>query len=257
MGEKQLCRHQSQWSQRRKRFLPQQRFTCSPWWRPWLFLCTPGGPHGSSIWWENECIPKDSMTLESSCWNRFLAGPVDSWKVESCWSRFAGRILWPHGKQPEWSSLFLKNCSQFHPMTQTHAGAVHEGLQPLGMSYVGEVNGGLSPRQGTSHWNRWRMWGGRSSRKSLTTTSIPVPLHCLGEGGREVVSEVESGKKGEVGRRCFHIWVYFSKSFSDLIGSKLTSFPWIYSVLPVMIAGEGSASVSQAKILLLHFLSPL
>lgn len=40
------------------------------------------------------------------------------------------------------------------PMTQTHAGAVHEGLQPLGMSYVGEVNGGLSPRQGTSHWNR-------------------------------------------------------------------------------------------------------
>lgn len=59
----------------------------------------------------------------------------------------------------------------------------------------------------------------------LTTTSIPVPLHCLGEGGREAVSEVESGKKGEVGRRCFHIWVYFSKSFSDLIGSKLTSFP--------------------------------
>lgn len=77
----------------------------------------------------------------------------------------------------------------------------------------------------------------------LTTTLIPVHLLCLGEGGREAVSEVEPGKKGEVGRRCFQMWVYFSISYSDLIGSKLTSFPWIYSVLPVMIVGEWSASV--------------
>lgn len=55
-----------------------------------------------------------------------------------------------------------------------------------------------------------------------TTTPIPVPLHCLGERGREAVSEVDSGKKGKVGGRCFHIWVYFSVSYFDLIGSKFT-----------------------------------
>lgn len=56
----------------------------------------------------------------------------------------------------------------------------------------------------------------------LTTIFIPIPLCCLGEGSREAVSEGEYGKKEEVGRTCFQFWVYFSMSYSDLIGGKFT-----------------------------------
>jgi len=57
----------------------------------------------------------------------------------------------------------------------------------------------------------------------LTTTPIshpPAPL--AGGGGREIRSEVEPGKKGGVGERCFKMCFYFSLSYSDLIGNKLS-----------------------------------
>ena len=39
-------------------------------------------------------------------------------------------------------------------MRRTHTGAVHEGLQPVGRTHIGEVRGELSPVRGTSRWSR-------------------------------------------------------------------------------------------------------
>jgi len=53
----------------------------------------------------------------------------------------------------------------------------------------------------------------------LTIAPIPHAPAMLGCGrGKEFVTEVEPGKKGGVGGRFFKIWVYFSLSYSDLIG---------------------------------------
>ncbi|GAB0187278.1 hypothetical protein GRJ2_001193100 [Grus japonensis] len=40
-----------------------------------------------------------------------------------------------------------------HLMEETHAGAVHEELQPVGRTHI-EVHGGLSPMGGTPCWSR-------------------------------------------------------------------------------------------------------
>jgi len=69
----------------------------------------------------------------------------------------------------------------------THAGAVHEELQPVGRTHVGEVCGELSPVRGT-----FTLEQGKSVRSpppeeegaaettcdELTVTPIPCPLHC-------------------------------------------------------------------------------
>jgi len=64
----------------------------------------------------------------------------------------------------------------------------------------------------------------------LNATPIPHPPVLLGAGGgREIANEVEPGKKGGVGRRCFKIWFYFSLPYSDLIGNKLISLSRVCS----------------------------
>jgi len=73
----------------------------------------------------------------------------------------------------------------------------------------------------------------------LTTTPIPRPPAPLGGRRERNGSEVEPGKKGMVGGRCFKIWIYFSLSYSDLSGDKLTFFsPQVQSVLSVTVIGE-------------------
>jgi len=57
----------------------------------------------------------------------------------------------------------------------------------------------------------------------LTTTPIPHPPALLGGRRERNGSEAEPGKKGGVGGRCFKIRIYFSLSYSDLIGDKLNS----------------------------------
>jgi len=59
----------------------------------------------------------------------------------------------------------------------------------------------------------------------LTVTPIPRPSALLGGwgGGRETGVKLSPGKKGGVGGRCFKIWIYFSLSYSDLIGDELNS----------------------------------
>ena len=78
------------------RSMVEQISTCSPW----------RIPHQSRWMPKGGCDP-----MESPCWSRLLAGPVDPWREGSpCWSRFAGRTCDPMG-DPHWSSLFLKDCN--------------------------------------------------------------------------------------------------------------------------------------------------
>ena len=96
-------------------------------------------------------------------------------------------------------------------MEGTHAGAVCEELQPVGRTHVGEVCGGLSAMGGTPRWSRGGVRSPPPEEEEaaetrcdeLTTT--PIPLRCWRGGGREFRSEVEPGKKGGVGGRCFKI----------------------------------------------------
>jgi len=60
----------------------------------------------------------------------------------------------------------------------------------------------------------------------LTVTRNPhslSPCAAQGEESRNV-SEVERGKKGGVGGRCFEIWFHFSLSYCDFIGNELNFF---------------------------------
>jgi len=64
----------------------------------------------------------------------------------------------------------------------------------------------------------------------LTVTPIRRPPAPLEEGRERNRSKVELRKKGGVGGRCFKIWIYFSLSYSDLIGDELNSLFSISSV---------------------------
>jgi len=57
----------------------------------------------------------------------------------------------------------------------------------------------------------------------LTTTPFPCPPAPLGGRRKRNGSEVEPGKKGGVGGRCFKVWFHFSLSYCDLIGDELNS----------------------------------
>jgi len=57
----------------------------------------------------------------------------------------------------------------------------------------------------------------------LTITPFPIRLCCSGGRKERNGSEVEPGKKGGVGERCFKIWIYFLLSYSDLICDELNS----------------------------------
>ena len=90
--------------------------------------------------------------MGSPRWSRFLAGPVDLWRKEPteqvCW-----QDLCPH------RGPMLEQCAPegLHTMERTHAGAVCEELQPVGMTHVGEVHEGLYPVGGTPCWSRERV----------------------------------------------------------------------------------------------------
>ena len=51
----------------------------------------------------------------------------------------------------------LEQPEGLNPVEGTHAGAVHEELQPMGRTHVGEDCGELSSVRGTSRWSRGRV----------------------------------------------------------------------------------------------------
>jgi len=59
--------------------------------------------------------------------------------------------------------------------------------------------------------------------EELTAAPISRPLSRLGWRSWRNMSEVEPGKKGGVGGKCFKIWFYFVLSYSVFIGDKLNS----------------------------------
>jgi len=55
----------------------------------------------------------------------------------------------------------------------------------------------------------------------LTAAPFPVPLHHSGEGCRETGVKSTLGRREGWGECVFRIWIYFSLSYSDLIGDEL------------------------------------
>jgi len=119
-----------------------------------------------------------------------------------------------------------------HPMEGTHAGAVHEELQLVGRTHIGEVCDELSPTRGT-----FMLELGKSVRSppheeegaaetmcdELTITPIPHPPVPLGWRRQRNGIEAEPGKKGGVGGRYFKICISFSLSYSVFIDEELNS----------------------------------
>lgn len=101
---------------------------CTPW-RSMVEQIS-GGPHVRA-----GGVPKEDYdSMGRSCWSRVLEGPVDPWRENPWSSRFSGRTCDPKGS-PHWSSLFLKDCTQWKGFTKKCSlwEAVHEGLYPMGV----------------------------------------------------------------------------------------------------------------------------
>ena len=125
------------------------------------------------------------------------------------WSRFAGRACDPVG-DPQWNSLFLKDCTPWKGPTleqfvknDSHRRnswrTVSRGRDPT-LEQGKTVRSPPPEEEGAAE----------TTCDELTATPIPYPLRCSGRGGgRKIGNEVEPGKKGGVGGRCFKICFYF------------------------------------------------
>jgi len=221
MWDKQLCRHQGQWRRRGRR--------CSRCLSRQFSLAACGEDHG-----EAGCPPAAHGGPRCSRYPPVAHGRDPTPEQVDAWSK-----LWPRGRDPARSSRPLERGAHtragllaglvtpwkgptleqpvpegLHPVEGTHAGAVREELQPVGRTHIREVCGELSPVGGTSCRSR-----GESVRSpppeeegateatcdELTATPIPHPSAPLRGKRERNRSEVEPGKKGEVGARCFKI----------------------------------------------------
>ncbi|GAB0181827.1 zinc finger and BTB domain-containing protein 5 [Grus japonensis] len=90
-------------------------------------------------------VPKGGCDpVGSPHWSKLLAGPVTLWREEPTLEQVCWQDLWPRG-----GPMLEQSAPEgLHPMEGTHTGAVHEELQPMGRTDVGEVHGGLSPVEG-------------------------------------------------------------------------------------------------------------
>ena len=107
--KKQLCRHQGQW-RRRGEEVPetseQRSFPCSSWWRPWWGRLSPCSPRRFMVQQRSTCSPwKGPHAGAGSCQDLRTHG-----ERSPRHSRFTGRTCDPVG-DPRWGSLFLKDCT--------------------------------------------------------------------------------------------------------------------------------------------------
>ena len=110
----------------------EQIYTCSPW----------KGPHARA----GGCL-KEAVTPWGACAG---AGSCqDLWPVERGVHTRAGLLA---GLATPWGPKLEQPVPEGrHPVEGTHAGTVHEELQP-----IGRTHGELSPVKGTPRWSRGR-----------------------------------------------------------------------------------------------------
>lgn len=135
-------------------------------------------------------------------------------RVAHLWSRFAERA------EPLWK--------------ETHTRPVCE-LYPMGRAHTGEVQGSCLPWEGEGKGcSPWA--AAETTCDELTKTTIPISLCLWGQ--------VELGRRyGWGGEGVLEICFTSYYIGLILIGNKLSWFPRVKSVLPVMVISEGFLSV--------------
>jgi len=142
------------------------------------------------------------------------------------WSRFAGSTCdpvgdpvcsWrtaPRGKDPRWSSSWRTAPSGKDSRWSSLSITVSCKRDPT--LEQGKSVRSLPPEEAGA---------AETTFDELTVTPNPHPPVLL--GGEEVEKQEWSWarEEGRGGRKVFKIWVYFSLSYSDLIGDKLNEFP--------------------------------
>lgn len=86
-------------------------------------------------------------------------------------------------------------------------------------THFGAICGGLSPLEGTPHWSSREEEGGVAETRSDHRLHSPSPGLLDERKAEKNRSEVMPGKEGEIGEDVSKIWIYFSVSYSDLIGN--------------------------------------
>ena len=241
MWKKQPCRHQGQWRMRGEELLraPEERFACSPQWRPWwsrLSLQPMEVHHGADLHLQPA---EDPMPEQMDAWRKLwphgepvleqvparTCGPVETEKLmleQVCWwglwlhggTQAGAACSWrtaPRERDPCWGSLWRAAACGKDSRWRISQGTVSHGRDLM-------LEQGQSVRSPPMR---------RKEQESQRVTNwpqppFPVPQHHLGGGGRK--TEVEPRKKREVGQRCYTMWLYFSLSYSNWIGDKLNFF---------------------------------
>ena len=180
------------------------------------------------------CFPLQLMTKTMVRQLIPLQSMVEQISTCSPWKELHARAGWclkeavtPWGA-PCWSNLFLRDCTRGRdPRWGRSWRAAARGKDSRVRSLCRTLSRERDPRleQGQRVRSPPLRRKERPSQRVMNWLQppFPVPLHCSGRGGREYESEVEPGKKGVGGRRCFKIWIYFSLSYSDLVGDELNS----------------------------------
>jgi len=208
-----------------------------PWWRrsppvpvegtPCWSRGMPEGsydPMGSPVREQGPARTCRSMERGTHAKAGLLAGLVTLWGTHAE-AAFSWRTA-PRGKDPHWGSLSRAAArgkdSRWRRLWRT----VCFGRDP--MLEQGQRVRLLPPEE---------KGAAETTCDELTTAPIPRPPALLRGRRERNRSEAEPRKKGGVGGRCFKIWIYFSLSYSDLIGDELNS---LFSTSSVCFASDSN-----------------
>jgi len=135
----------------------------------------------------------------------------------------------------------------------THAGVVHETLQPLGRTHIGAVHGDVSSVTGTPRWSREGVWGVLLRKKEQQRQCVvnrpqpplPIPLCHSGEKVEKQGVKVKPKQKGGEGAGSSYNLFLFSH-YPTVIWLVINSTffsPQVQCLLSMTITGEWSLPV--------------
>ena len=156
---------------------PEQRFPCSPWWRPWWGRLSPCSSQRSTVEQILTCSP-----WRTPCWSRRMCsgGSLSPWRAcvgvgsyqelkplerSPRRSRFSGRSC----GVPRWSSPLLTDC------TPCRGSMLKQFLKDCG-----PWEGPMLEQRKTVRKEEWQRW----SVNGPTTAPIPCAPVLLGKAGR-------------------------------------------------------------------------